>query len=715
MPSGTTARQTQWLRSLSTVLVWFGVGFLGESPGRAEIVTVDYGATDLPTLSETEQSTLDTLLGTQYPLVLSEISPDGKTVVVASAGRFSQDVWKVQFLDLETGELIDSPALEYEVISPDLPIRWLDNDVIRFVQQSLFGPWEIITINRKTQIVSHTTVYPTEAEEGEILGISPDFSKFVVQVFGEEEDIVYLVFVPSLDRMEVARLPEGFELRPPSWSESGDQVALVTTSEEERKLFDRSPFSPNLSNPVMQDALGRISPEENPFRQRNEIRIYDFTQETPLQFELKATDEERDFFAQAALSPNGKTLLVKMAQPSHLEGREFPSYLFPSAAYYRFYDLQGNLLQTLEDRILSGPTESIGEFIDEDTVLFLSASGIDRHFHQYDLPNPGLRSLPLPSGAVDPTNWQVTPDGQVLIYTFSSVTQPPELFQVALDGTTEPTQLTTINQAVADANQVQIQPVNFSTRNGDRPGFLVQPAGTAFPPQAAPIVFWQQGGPGLPMVNEFGVEVEMPLNLLPNFGISVLSVPLAGREGFGPEHYALQANGDNFGRVDMFEGADIVAQLIQRGWTTGGQIGVSGCSYGGYYASQMMARFPNLFAAANPQCSLLDTLTEWQLGFSSLLSYLVGRTPMEAPTIYQQMSPLYNADRIRTPTMMFHGADDFLQIDMARNFHDVIEENGTPVTLYMFEGIGHSLYDSEYQRIAAQLQVDFFRHHLARP
>jgi dipeptidyl aminopeptidase/acylaminoacyl peptidase len=721
MPQGISVAVPRWLQvgksaltlSLSTLFTLGSTGVWLGSPGRAAIVTIGQGSEDLPTLSEAEQVRLDTLQAARLPILLSRVSPDGKTAVVATAGRLNPEEWQVQFLDLATGELSDSIALEYEVISPDLPIQWVNNDVLRFVQQGFLGPWEIVTINRNTQIVSHTSVYPTEAEEGEILGIAPDFSKFVIRVFEAGEDVVYMVFLPSLDRVEVARLPEGFSIQPPSWSDDGDQVALVTTAKEERDLYERTPFSPSFGDPVVQDALGRLAPDDNLFRQRNEVRVFDFTQEQPLQFELRATEDGGDAFANAALSPDGQTLMIKMYQPAYLEGRQHPSYVFPDKAYYRFYDLQGNLLTTLDEPSLNGPFESLGKFVDGQRVLFLATVGLNRHFFVYDLAAQTLQPLPLPPGAADLESWQTTPDGQNLIYTFSSVTQPPELFTLPLDGSGPPEQLTRLNQAVAEANRVQMQEVTFATRNGPRQGILIQPGGQAFPPRAVPIVFWQQGGPGFSMVNEFATEVEMPLNLLPNFGISVLSVPLSGREGFGPEFYRLQADGQNFGQVDLLEGADIVSQLVSNGWTTARQVGVTGCSYGGYYASQATARFPTVFAASNPQCSLLDTLLEWQLGYSSLLSYLAGTTPMENPTRYQQMSPLYSAQRIQTPTMLFHGSDDFLNIDVVRNFHDVIAANDTPVMLYEFQGMGHSLHDLGYQRIAAQLQVDFFRRYLA--
>ena len=178
--------------------------------------------------------------------------------------------------------------------------------------------------------------------------------------------------------------------------------------------------------------------------------------------------------------------------------------------------------------------------------------------------------------------------------------------------------------------------------------------------------------------------------------------------------YRLQAEGNNFGQVDIIEGVEVAAQVVGQGWARPDQLGITGCSYGGYFTAQAIAQFPEVFAAANPQCSFLDAFTEWQLGYSSLLSYLTGRTPMEAPELYQAISPLYSADDITTATMIFHGSADFLQVDVARNFHDVIDGNGVPTTMYEFEGIGHSIFDIGLQRTAAQLQVDFFRNYLTR-
>ncbi|MEM7647776.1 MAG: prolyl oligopeptidase family serine peptidase [Cyanobacteria bacterium P01_A01_bin.70] len=681
-------------------------------PATAEIINIGFDETDLPTLSDDELVKLDTLQSARFPIVLSDISPDRSTLVVATVDRLSQSDWQVKFLDLNTGELIDSLALEYEVFGPTLPIQWVDNQTIRFVQEGFLGPWEVVSLNRNTGIVSRTTVYPTEDEAGEILGAAPDFSRFALRVYEETEDVIYLVSLRSLDRIEVGRLPSDLDLQPPSWSDSGQQVVFVTSSIEERDLYERTPFSPTLADPVNQDALGRTPPEDNLFLQENTVKVYDLTQTEPLVLELDAMNGEAHLLAAASMSPGGERIVIKYLEPSTLGGREFPTYLYPQRSYYQVFDLQGNLIDTIEDQILDGPLESTAEFVDEDTLVFNATVGTNRHFYTYEMGSATFNRLPLPEGSVGLDSWQVSNVDEALIFAFSSVTQPSELFSIPLDGSAPPTQLTDINAEVTAINAVQSHPVSFATSSGPREGILIQPAGAAFPPVDSPIVFWQQGGPGFSMVNEFAIEVEMPFNLLPNFGIAVLSVPLAGREGFGAELYRLQADDNNFGQVDIIEGVEIAAQLVGEGWARPNQLGISGCSYGGYFAAQTITQFPDVFAAANPQCSLLDAFTEWQLGYSSLLSYLTGLTPMEAPERYRQLSPLYGAGDVTAATLIFHGSNDFLQVDMARNFHDVIEQNDIPTMMYEFEGVGHSIFDIGLQRIAAQLQVDFFREHL---
>jgi len=700
---------------LDTLLLSMGAlgSLLLPTNGNAAIVEVGPHTTDLPQLTLADQDRLTTLLSLQRPTLLSTLSSDGTTAVAGVEDRFGGPPQEIGWLDVATGDLQPAPVLAAELITPDLPLRWVDPQTVRFAQPRREDTWDIVTFNRGTGLVSRHSVAPLGADPGEILGFSPDFAWVVVRVFGSTEDTLYAVAVDSLQRHELTHLPTDQDVRAPAWSAQGTHLALVTAPWVENRLSRRTPHSPSLASPVIQDALGRLPTAHNPFYHHSSIQVFNF-QATPVrQSVVLAPELGGDRIAEVALSPTGSTLLVKLYQPGQVVGRPHPTYLFPESAYYRLLDASGQPQGQIQRPELSGPTESMGRFISERQILFWATTGLNRPLYQYDLATADLHPLPLPAGSVDPNSWQVSGDGQTLVYGFSSLSQPPELFRLSLGSPAAlPIPLTHINAAVAAANRVRPTPVRFATPSGERHGLLIQPQDQPFPPQQVPLVLWQQGGPGFSMANEFAVDVEMPLNLLPNFGLAVLAVAFSGREGFGPEMYRLQADGENFGQIDIQEGVAVAEQVVEYGWATGDQLGLTGCSYGGYYTSQMISQFPVQFAAANPQCALLDMLTEWQLGYSPLLSYLVGSTPLEQPERYRRLSPLYNAAEVRRPTLVFHGSEDFLPVDLARTFHDVVAANRVPITLYEFLGMGHSLSNIQSQTAAAQVQIEFFRQHL---
>ena len=205
--------------------------------------------------------------------------------------------------------------------------------------------------------------------------------------------------------------------------------------------------------------------------------------------------------------------------------------------------------------------------------------------------------------------------------------------------------------------------------------------------------------------------VEMPFNLLPNFGLAVLVVPLPGRIGFGREFLDGLADGTNFGQVDINEQAEIVDQMVERGYTSWDQTGITGCSYGGYFTAQSVTSQSDVYAAANPQCTLLDLTYEWEMGYTGLMAYLMGQSPEDREE-YDRDSPLSRAELVKTPTLIFAGTEDFLPSAFSREFHDRISAVGTPVDYYEFIGEPHGLMQMTSQFVAGQAQLEWFRDYL---
>jgi dipeptidyl aminopeptidase/acylaminoacyl peptidase len=141
-------------------------------------------------------------------------------------------------------------------------------------------------------------------------------------------------------------------------------------------------------------------------------------------------------------------------------------------------------------------------------------------------------------------------------------------------------------------------------------------------------------------------------------------------------------------------------------------VGVTGCSYGGYFTLQSIRTYPDFYAAANPQCSLADLTEEFTFGYTPFISYLMGRAPMADIDEYLKDSPMYGTNQVKTPTLIFHGRNDFLPFQLINNIHDQIEENGTEVTFLRVAEEGHGFGFPTSQAYAQQLQIDFFRRHL---
>jgi hypothetical protein len=61
---------------------------------------------------------------------------------------------------------------------------------------------------------------------------------------------------------------------------------------------------------------------------------------------------------------------------------------------------------------------------------------------------------------------------------------------------------------------------------------------------------------------------------------------------------------------------------------------------------------------------------------------------------------------------LFHATEDFLPVDLARDFHNQIAATGSAVTLLVFEQEGHTLTLPTSRYLAAQCQIVWFRRYL---
>jgi dipeptidyl aminopeptidase/acylaminoacyl peptidase len=503
-----------------------------------------------------------------------------------------------------------------------------------------------------------------------------------------------------------------------AWSQDSARLAAsflgALDYSKEPTLRDRRPLDGALlSEQIYRDVTGNLPPAENPLLQRNTVEIFDLNGGGDKT--LRAADGDGQLLRGTSWSTDGQTLLVQVYQPGRLAGRRYPIYTpqFLESASFRFYNFDLQEIGHISVPQLSAAGD--GQFITPDEVIFDTLIGTNVRPYYYNRITGEFRSLGDRAGVY--SGVRATRLSRQIVFQYSSFTDTPELYRLNWDGTAL-SRLTWANEELRQFSKTRQDPVMFQLANKQtRAGVLIQPADAPFPPRDVRVVVWQAGGPGVPMVNDWAANVENPYALLPNLGVAVLVVPLSGRYGLGPRAYSALYDKANFGQIDIDEQAQIVRQMITRRWTSKGKVGITGCSYGGYFTLQSLVRHPGLYAAANAQCAILDNVVEWSRGYAVLMPYLEGVPPWAADAEYQRDSPIYNAGKITTPLLTFHGTNDFLPITQNENMHLQLVNRNLPAKMLEFAGAGHGLVrngeiDHAYELYAAQEQILWFRQYL---
>lgn len=512
----------------------------------------------------------------------------------------------------------------------------------------------------------------------------------------------------------VTTIPETTGILGEAWTDDASKVALSLFSfyefDRPRPGFDGA----LLSEIFYRDATGNIPPAQNPLLQGNNTYVVDMAggDVKILRPEVGAAPP---ILAAQDWSPDNQTIMVQAWYPARLAGRTHPIYLFQFSEriVYRFYNAADlRLTGSFGPNIFAAGAFSspVGEMVSPDEVIFRGHEGTNRHVYYYNRGSGEFRNLADRAGSyynVFPTNRT-----RQIVFAHTSFTNPYEIYRKGWDGKGL-ARLTWLNEELRQFANLREDPVSFRLANGQvRVGTLIQSADAPFPPRNTRIIVWQEGGPGVAMNGQWLTNVENPYGLLPSFGFALLVMPVAGRPGYSPAEFNALADRGNFGQIDIDEQAEVVRQMIRGGWTSAGKVGIVGCSYGGYFTWQSIIRHPDLYSAANPQCALVDAITEWARGFDSLMPYLQGLPPYNNLTEYRADSPVYNAARVKTPVLTFHGTNDFLPIVQNENLHLQLFNRGVPARMIRFQNEGHGLGEAENQLYAAQEQIRWFRTYL---
>ncbi|MDI1243530.1 MAG: S9 family peptidase [bacterium] len=200
--------------------------------------------------------------------------------------------------------------------------------------------------------------------------------------------------------------------------------------------------------------------------------------------------------------------------------------------------------------------------------------------------------------------------------------------------------------------------VRYKSSDGlEIPAYLTLPRGV--PEKGLPLVVVPHGGPW--GRDEWGYS-SMP-QFLANRGYAVLQPNFRASTGYGKKF--LNAGNNEWGQKMQDDITWGVKYLVDQGIADPKRVGIMGGSYGGYATLAGVTYTPDLYAAAvaivapsNLQ-TLLEAIPPYWESIRAIFYKRMGdpNTP-EGLAQMKRQSPLYSADKIKTPLMVVQGAND---------------------------------------------------------
>ena len=165
-----------------------------------------------------------------------------------------------------------------------------------------------------------------------------------------------------------------------------------------------------------------------------------------------------------------------------------------------------------------------------------------------------------------------------------------------------------------------------------------------------------------------------------------------------------------------------VTHLIDQGFVDRDRIGVQGHSWGGYQIAYMITQ-TDLFAAAEAGAPVSNMTSayggiRWSSGMSRMFQYertqsRIGGTLWNAQQRYIHNSPLFQADKVKTPVLMMHNDEDgAVPWYQGIEFFVALRRLGQPAWMINYNGAGHNLSDLDARRDWARRMQQFFDHYL---
>ena len=271
--------------------------------------------------------------------------------------------------------------------------------------------------------------------------------------------------------------------------------------------------------------------------------------------------------------------------------------------------------------------------------------------------------------------------------------------------------LADINPKIPEAGMSYVTPIQYKSRDGlTIHGYLTLPLGRE--PKNLACIVNPHGGPWARDTWSYNPEIQF----LANRGYCVLQMNFRGSTGYGRKFW--EASFGQWGLKMQDDVTDGTQWLIAQGIADPKRIGIYGGSYGGYATLAGVAFTPDLYAAAVDYVGVanlftfMNTIPPYWKPFLPKFQDMVGHPEKDAERL-RATSPVFHADRIRTPLFVAQGARD-PRVNKAESDQviEALKKRGVDVQYMVKDNEGHGFRNEENQFEFYEAMEKFFERHM---
>ncbi|HUW06289.1 MAG TPA: S9 family peptidase [Williamwhitmania sp.] len=226
-----------------------------------------------------------------------------------------------------------------------------------------------------------------------------------------------------------------------------------------------------------------------------------------------------------------------------------------------------------------------------------------------------------------------------------------------------------------------------------------------------PVIVYYYGGTS-PVGRRW--EGRYPFQYYAANGYLVYVLQPAGTTGFGQEFSAMHVNAwGKYTADDIIEGTQKF--LASHPYANAKKVGCIGASYGGFMTMYLQTQ-TDMFTAAISHAGISNIASYWGEGFwgysySTVASY--NSYPWNNPDLYVKQSPLFMANRIKTPLLLLQGsADTNVPPGESIQMFNALKILGKPVEMVHFDDENHFIIDFDHRTRWTKTIIAWFDRYL---